>query len=72
MKEKRLFFIKKFETQINNFIFTQTYFLIAWSQIFKNDAILTNHVSFFRKKDSLQLDRFQFLKMNSLMAEIIL
>ena len=52
-----------------NFIFAQTYFLIASSQIFKNDAILINLGSF--EKDSLQLDRFQFLKMNSLMAEII-
>ena len=30
-----------------------------------------NHVSFFEEKDSLQLDRFRFLKMNSLMIEII-
>ena len=54
-----------------NFIFAQTYFLIASSQIFKNDAILINHGSFFYEKDSLQLDHFRFLKMNSLMAEII-
>ena len=54
-----------------NFIFAQTYFLIASSQIFKNDAILINHGSFFQEKVSLQLDRFRFLKMNSLMAEII-
>ena len=49
----------------------QTYFLIALSQIFKNDAILINHDSFFQEKDSLQLNRFQFWKMNSLMTEII-
>ena len=54
-----------------NFIFAQTYFLIASSQFLKNDAILINHSSFFQEKDSLQLNRFQFLKMNSLMAEII-
>ena len=54
-----------------NFIFAQIYFLIASSQIFKNHAILTNHGSFFWEKDSLQLDRFQFSKMNSLMTEII-
>ena len=54
-----------------NFIFAQTYFFIALSQIFKNDAILINRSSFFREKDSIQLDRFQFLKMNSLMTEII-
>ena len=38
--------VKKFETQKNNFIFAQTYFLIASSQIFKNDAILISHGSF--------------------------
>ena len=47
-----------------NFIFAQTYFLIASSQIFKNDAILKNHGSIFYKKDFLQLDRFLFLKLN--------
>ena len=49
---------------LTNFIFAQTYFLIASSQILKNDAILMNHGSFFSKKDSLQLDRFLFLKLN--------
>ena len=53
------------------FIFDPTYFLIASSHILKNDAILINHGSFFKEKDSPQLDRFQFLKMNSLMEEII-
>ena len=33
--------------------------------------ILVNHRSFFQGKDSLQPDRFQFLKINSLMAENI-
>ena len=51
-----------------NFIFAQTYFLMASSQIFKNGAILINHVSFFQGKDSLQRDRFQFLKMNQLLS----
>ena len=54
-----------------NFISVQTYFLITSSQIFKKYAILINHGSFFQRKDFPQLDRFQFLKMNSLMAEII-
>ena len=40
-------------------------------QIFKNGAILINHESFFQEKDSLQLYRFRFLKINSLMVEII-
>ena len=47
-----------------NFVFDQTYFLIASSQIFKNDAILINHGSFFLEKDSLQLERFLFVKLN--------
>ena len=33
--------------------------------------ILINHELFFQRKDSLQLHRFQFLKINSLMAETI-
>ena len=47
-----------------NFIFAQTYFLIASSQNFKNDAILINHGSVFEEKDSLQDNRFLFLKLN--------
>ena len=62
MKHKKIIFLI-------NFIFAQTYFLIALSQIFKNDAILKNHGSFLEEKDSLQLDSFQFLKVNSLMAD---
>ena len=46
-KRKDHFSWKKFETQKNNVIFVQTYFLIASSQILKNDAILINHGSFF-------------------------
>ena len=52
---------------LTNFIFTQTFFLIASYQILKNDAILINHGPFFQKKDSLQLNRFQFSKMNNLL-----
>ena len=33
----------------------------------KNDVILINHGSFFQEKDSLQLKRFQFCKMNKLL-----
>ena len=33
--------------------------------------ILINYGSFFQKKDYLQLNRFQFLEINSLMAETI-
>ena len=41
-------------------------FLIASSQIFKNDVILINHGSFFQEKDSLQFERCQFFKKNKL------
>ena len=54
-----------------NFIFAQTFFLIASYQILKNYAILINHESFFQRKDFPQLHRFLFLKIYSLMAEII-
>ena len=62
---------KKFETKINlliNFIFARIYILIASSRNLKNDAILTNHESFFWEKDFLQLDRFRFLKINQLLS----
>ena len=49
-------------------IFDRIFFLIASSQIFKNDAILINHGSFFQGEDSLQLDYFQFLEMNQLFS----
>ena len=49
-----------------NFIFAQTFFLVASIQMFKNNAILINHGSFFQVKDFLQFDRFQFLKKNQL------
>ena len=51
-----------------NFIFAQTYFLIASSQILKNYAILINHGSFFLEKDSLQHDCFLFFKLNQLLS----
>ena len=54
-----------------NFIFAPTFFLIASYQIFKNYAILINYESFFQRKNSPQLHRFQFLKVNSIMAETI-
>ena len=54
-----------------NFI-SKFYFIhITSYQIFKNGAILINHVSFFQGDDTLQLNRFQILKINSLMAETI-
>ena len=43
------------------------YFLIiALYQILKNYAILINYKSLFQEKDSLQLNHFQFSKMNKL------
>ena len=50
---------------LTNFIFTRTFFLVTSYQISKNYGL------FFQGKDSLQLDRFQFLTINSLMAETI-
>ena len=49
-----------------NFIFARIFFLIASSQIFENYAILINHGPFFQGEDSLKLDLFQFLEINSL------
>ena len=56
---------------LTNFIFTQTFFPIASHQILKNDVILINHGSFFQEKESWQLYRSQFFKINSLIAETI-
>ena len=53
-----------------NFIFDPTVFLIASYQILKNYAFLINHKSFFQEKESSQLYRFQFSKINYLIAEI--
>ena len=36
-------------------------------QILRNYVILINHRSFFQEKDSLQLNRFQFSKINKLL-----
>ena len=52
-------------------MFTRTFFLIALYQILKSDVILINQGSFFQEKDSLRLNRSQFLEMNSLMAKTI-
>ena len=52
---------------LTNFIFSLTFFLIASYQILQNDAILINHESFLQEKDPLQLNRFQFSKMNNLL-----
>ena len=57
---------------LTNYIFTWTFFHIAFYKIFKNGCILIIHRSFFQENDSLQLDRFQILKINSLMAETII
>ena len=66
---------QKFQTQLINlkiillinFIFDPTFFLIASYQIFKNYAILINYKSLFQEKYSLQLNHFQFSKMNKLL-----
>ena len=52
---------------LTNFIFTRTFLLIPLYQIKKNNVILINHGSFVLKKDFLQLNRFQFSKMNELL-----
>ena len=52
--------------RLTNFIFSRTFFLIASCRILKNYVIPINHGLFFQKNDSLQLNRFQFLKMNNL------
>ena len=53
---------------LTNFIFTRTFFLVASYQISKNDVILINHGLFFQAKNYLQLNRFQFLEINNLLA----
>ena len=45
-----------------------TFFLIASYQIFKKYAILINYKSLFHEKDSLQLNYFEFSKMNKLLS----
>ena len=45
------------------------YFLIiALYQILKNYTILINYKSLFQEKDSLQLNYFQFSRMNQLLS----
>ena len=51
-----------------NFIFAQTFFLIDSYQILKNYVVLINYESLFQEKDSLQLNHFQFSKMNELLS----
>ena len=41
------------------------------SQLYENNVTLLNHESFFQRKDPPQLHRFQFLEINSLMAQTI-
>ena len=69
-KEKIIFHEKNLKYRkiiyLTNFIFTRTFFHITSYKILKNDVILINHGSFFQVKDSLQLNRFQFSKMNKL------
>ena len=52
---------------LTNFIYARTLILIASYQIFKNHGILINHGLFFQEKESLQLYRIQFSKMNNLL-----
>ena len=56
---------------LTNFIFARTLFSVDSYQLSKNDVILISHRLFFQEKDSLQLNRFQFLEINSLMSETI-
>ena len=55
---------------LTNFIF-KGFFSYRFSPNFKKGGILINHGSFFQGKYSLQLDRFQFFKINSLVTETI-
>ena len=56
---------------LTNYIFSYTFFHIASYQIFKNSAILINYGSFFQKKNFIQLNCFQFLKMNQLLSNLV-
>ena len=49
-----------------NLFSAPSFFLIASYQILKNYAILINYKSLFQEKDSIQLNHFQFSKMNEL------
>ena len=51
-----------------NFIFAPTFFLTPSYEILKNYAILIKYKSLFQEKDSLQLNNFQFSKMNKLLS----
>ena len=50
------------------FIVIGYFLIIALYQFLKNDAILINYKSLFQEKDSLQLYRFKFLKINQLLS----
>ena len=52
---------------LTNCISTPTFLLVASYQISQNDAILMNQKLFFQENDSLQLNSFQFPKMNTLL-----
>ena len=67
-KEKNLKHKKIIHSTI--FIFTQTFLLIASYQILENDVILINYGLFFQEKDSLQINRCQFSKMNKLLPNL--
>ena len=73
-REKIIFcknYLKHESSVFNKFYFELHFFHIPFYQILKNGAILINRESFFQGKDSRQLDRFQFFKINSLMTETI-
>ena len=52
----------------NKFYFYPNFFFTASYRILKNNVILINYGSFFQGKDSLQLIRFSFSKMNKLLS----
>ena len=53
---------------LTNFIFTRTFFLVTSYQILKNYVIIINHGPFFQEKNFLQLNHFQFSKMDKLLS----
>ena len=55
---------------LTNFIFAN-FLSYCFIPNFQNDAILINHEAFFQEKESSQIYRFQFLKINSSMAKTI-
>ena len=55
----------------NKFLFLQKFFPYRYILILQNYEIVTNHESFLQEKESSQLYRSPFLKINTLMAEAI-